>query len=141
MAINWQTIIELVITLIGGGLIGRFFRLKADTRKAGAEADNTAIDGLNSTIQQLASQLADRDADLKERDARIELLTEQLTHKTNECTTKGYYLCVHHGCKLRRPSLGRGDQYFLKHREDEQFGADFSTVEELLANFNKQATN
>lgn len=137
MAINWQALIEIALGLIGGGIIGRFLRLKADTRKAGAEADNTAIDGLNATIQQLAGQLAARDEDIKERDAKIDALTADLTSKQNECTTKGYYMCVHQGCKLRRPTLGRGHQYFDQHRAEQDFGADFTPVEELLDNYGK----
>ena len=70
---------------------------------------------------------------------QIEDLQTQLADKRCECTTKGYYMCVHQGCVLRRPSLGRGRAYFKEHCDEIDFGADFYTVEELLDEYRENA--
>lgn len=136
---DWGSIITYIITFItGGGIVG-LVTLKATKRKAGAEADNAVIDALRNAIAELREIQTDsterenkKDEQLAEKDAKIEELHKQLADKRCENTTKGYYLCVHQGCVLRRPSLGRGKEYYDVHSGEEDFGADFLSVEELL---------
>lgn len=135
------TIISYIVTLIGGGIITRLITLGATKKKANAEADSAAIDALKSAISELrdmqtegAAREDKYTAQIAERDAKIEELHQQLADKRCENTTKGYYMCVHQGCVLRCPSLGRGKEYYLQHSGEDDFGADFLSVEELMEN-------
>ena len=143
---DWSLIITGVVSLIGGGIITRLVTIKSARRKAGAEADNAVVDALNNAIEALNSACGELrtklsesgarednlNARLAERDSKIDDLHKQIADKRCESTTKGYYMCIHQGCNLRCPSLGRGKDYYRQHAGEEDFGADFYTVEELL---------
>lgn len=139
---DWTQILSLLGGLIGGGGLSVLITLKYARKKAGAEADNAAITALNNAIGTLTTIDDNKDkeiADLKAENATLQTsvsdLQTQLADKRCECTTKGYYMCVHQGCVLRRPSSGRGRAYFKEHCDETDFGADFYTVEELLDNY------
>lgn len=144
----WTEILTHLLTLVTGGSLTAFVTLKAARRKAAAEADGAMVDVFRNAIEALRGAISELkgnqseanaredklNAQLTERDARIEELHKQLADKRCENTTKGYYMCVHQGCVLRCPSLGRGKEYYIKHSGEEDFGADFLTVEELIEN-------
>lgn len=137
---DWIQIISILGGFIGGGGLTALFTLKFSRRKAGADADNAAITALDKAITTMTGIDNGKDdeiASLKTENstlrAQIGDLQKQIADKRCECTTKGYYMCVHQGCVLRRPSLGRGKAYFAEHGQEVDFGADFHSVEELLA--------
>lgn len=143
---DWIQIISILGGFIGGGGLTALFTLKFSRKKAGAEADNAAITALNNAITTMTDIDNGKDAEissLKSENttlrAQIGDLQTQLADKRCACTTKGYYMCVHQGCVLRRPSLGRGRAYFKEHCDEMDFGADFYTVEELLDEYRENA--
>lgn len=136
---DWMTIITSATALLEGGIILRMATLKSAKRKAGAEADNAGIDALKNAISELRELQTESgaredklNAQIAERDAKIEKLHGELSDKRCENTTKGYYMCVHQGCVVRCPSLGRGKEYYKQHVGEDDFGADYYTIEELL---------
>ena len=143
---DWIQIISILGGFIGGGGLTALFTLKFSRKKAGADADNAAITALNNAITTMTGIDNGKDdeiASLKTENstlrAQIGDLQTQIADKRCECTTKGYYMCVHQGCVLRRPSLGRGKAYFAEHGQEVDFGADFYTVEELLDEYKENA--
>lgn len=84
---------------------------------------------------------SDSDRRDEKKDKLIAELQKALADKRCECTTKGYYMCIHQGCVLRRPSLGRGKEYYKAHAADADFGADYTPVEDLLAEHRKTREN
>lgn len=136
---DWIQIISILGGFIGGGGLTALFTLKFSRKKAGAEADNAAITALNNAITTMTDIDNGKDAENTTLRAQIGDLQTQLADKRCECTTKGYYMCVHQGCVLRRPSLGRGRAYFKEHCDEMDFGADFYTVEELLDEYRENA--
>lgn len=142
---DWIQIITLIGGFIGGGGLMTLITARAQKKKVGAEADNAAIEALNNAITTMTGIDNDKDreiADLKSENGELRKtigdLQSQLADKRCECTTKGYYMCVHQGCVVRRPSLGRGKTYFSEHGQEVDFGADFDTIEELLREHKKQ---
>lgn len=143
---DWAQIATLLGGFIGGGGLMTLITARAQRKKVGAEADNAAITALNNAITTMTDIDNGKDAEiasLKSENttlrAQIGDMQTQLADKRCECTTKGYYMCVHQGCVLRRPSLGRGRAYFKEHCDEMDFGADFYTVEELLDEYKKNA--
>ena len=142
---DWIQILTLVLGFLGGGGgLTALVTIRSQQKKAGADADNAAITALNNAITTMTDIDNEKDAEiasLKSENTtlrtQIEDLQTQLSDKRCECTTKGYYMCVHQGCVLRRPSLGRGKTYFSEHGNDADFGADFYTVEEILDEYRK----
>lgn len=142
---DWIQILTLIFGFLGGGGgITALATIKFKRKKEGAEAADAAIEALNKAIETLKGidndkdkEITDLKAESKELRAQIGDLQKHLADKRCECTTKGYYMCVHQGCVLRRPSLGRGKTYFVEHGQEEDFGADFYTVDELLEEHRK----
>lgn len=132
---NWTLIISNLAALIGGGALSTFVTLRATRKKAEADADNAAIDGLKAAIAELRDMQSDSDRRDEKKDKLIADLQKALADKRCECTTKGYYMCIHQGCVLRRPSLGRGKEYYKAHAADADFGADYTPIEELLEEY------
>lgn len=138
---NWTLIISNLAALIGGGALSTLVTLRATRKKAGADADNAAIEGLKAAIAELRDMQSDSDRRDEKKDKLIAELQKALADKRCECTTKGYYMCIHQGCVLRRPSLGRGKEYYQAHAADADFGADYTPVEDLLAEYRKTLGN
>ena len=132
---NWTLIISNLAALIGGGALSTLATLRATRKKAGADADNAAIKGLNAAIAELRDMQSESDRREEKKDKLIADLQKALADKRCECTTKGYYICIHQGCVLRRPSLGRGKEYYKAHESDADFGADYTPIEELLKEY------
>ncbi len=132
---NWTLIISNLAALIGGGALSTLVTLRATRKKAGADADNAAIKGLNAAIAELRDMQSESDRREEKKDKLIADLQKALADKRCECTTKGYYMCIHQGCVLRRPSLGRGKEYYKAHAADADFGADYTPIEELLEEY------
>ena len=132
---NWTLIISNLAALIGGGALSTLVTLRATRKKAGADADNAAIKGLNAAIAELRDMQSESDRREEKKDKLIADLQKALADKRCECTTKGYYICIHQGCVLRRPSLGRGKEYYKAHAADADFGADYTPIEELLEEY------
>lgn len=132
---DWTLIVSNLTTLIGGGALSTLVTLRATRKKAGADADNAAIKGLKDAIAELRDMQSDSDRRDEKKDKLIAELQKALADKRCECTTKGYYMCIHQGCVLRRPSLGRGKEYYKAHAADADFGADYTPIEELLEEY------
>ena len=132
---DWTLILSTLTALIGGGALSTLATLRATRKKAGADADNAAIAGLKAAIAELRDMQSDSDRRDEKKDKLIAELQKALADKRCECTTKGYYMCIHQGCVLRRPSLGRGKEYYKAHESDTDFGADYTPVEELLEEY------
>lgn len=132
---NWTLIISNLAALIGGGALSTLVTLRATRKKAGADADNAAIEGLKAAIAELRDMQAESARRDEKKDKLIADLQKALADKRCECTTKGYYMCIHQGCVLRRPSLGRGKEYYKAHAADADFGADYTSIEELLEEY------
>lgn len=132
---DWTLIVSNLTTLIGGGALSTLVTLRATKKKAGAAADNVAIEGLNAAIAELRDMQSESARREEKKDKLIADLRKALADKRCECTTKGYYMCIHQGCVLRRPSLGRGKEYYKAHAADADFGADYTPIEELLEEY------
>lgn len=132
---DWTLIVSNLTTLIGGGALSTLVTLRATRKKAGADADNAAIEGLNAAIAELRDMQSESDRRDEKKDKLIADLQKALADKRCECTTKGYYMCIHQGCMLRRPSLGRGKEYYKAHAADADFGADYTPIEKLLEEY------
>lgn len=132
---DWTQILLSALTFLGGGGIATLVTLRSKHKKGEAEADVASIGALECALK-LAS---DKDAVIAAKDAKIEELRTELAAKRDENTTKGYYMCVHLGCPLRRPSLGRGKTYFTQNSGSENFGADYTSIETLYNDYKRKA--
>ena len=139
---DWVKFIEIIIAFLTGGGLLKLATLKSSKKKGEAEADGAVVNVLNEVINTLHSvddnkdkEIADLKKECREKSEKIIDLQQQLADKRCENTTKGYYMCVHQGCMLRRPTMGRGKEYYDAHCKEIDFGADYDTVEQLLKQY------
>lgn len=139
---DWTAIIGYAFGALGLFDLGRLIFFKsskekasAEADKASAEADSVAVDVLNSALESLDKRLEEYQVLMREKDTEITRLQKELANKRNENTTKGFYMCVHQACPLRKPTLGRGKKYYDEHQGEDMLGADMRTLEKLIADY------
>lgn len=135
-----EIIIALLSAVTGGGLatvVQRVITMKSEKRKAAAEADSADARADGERIDAIDKAL---DTIVKLQ-AKVEEVEEHRSELRDECTTKGYYMCVHLGCPLRKPTLGRGKSFFKEHSKDDSFGADYTPIEDLYGRYKRTPKN
>lgn len=134
-----STIIVAILGAIGTIDLGRLIFFNANKKKANAEAEGqevatvaSAVDTLKSTLDQLNQQIDKMQATNDKQEERIEALTKKNEDFRATITALFDDMCVHKGCRVRKPHQGRGSQWFEKYREDPALGADYDSIDTLL---------
>lgn len=129
---DWTAIITGILTFIAGGGLVAIFTLPAIRKKANAEADNAVIEPLKQAINILNDQLKNANATIEEKNRIIEQKTQHEFVLANKLTALYDDMCVHKGCKLRKPHQGQGQRWYEDHADDPSLGCDYLSVEWLL---------
>lgn len=129
---DWTAIITGILTFIAGGGLVAIFTLPAIRKKANAEADNAVIEPLKQAINILNEQLKNANATVEEKNRIIEQKTQHELVLSNKLTALFDDMCVHKGCKLRKPHQGQGQRWYEDHKDDPSLGCDYLSVEWLL---------
>lgn len=129
---DWTAIITGILTFIAGGGLVAIFTLPAIRKKANAEADNAVIEPLKQSINILNEQLKNANATIEEKNSIIEQKTQHELVLSNKLTALFDDMCVHKGCKLRKPHQGQGQRWYEDHKDDPSLGCDYLSVEWLL---------
>ena len=129
---DWTAIITGILTFIAGGGLVAIFTLPAIRKKANAEADNAVIEPLKQAINILNEQLKNANATIEEKNSIIEQKTQHELVLSNKLTALFDDMCVHKGCKLRKPHQGQGQRWYEDHADDPSLGCDYLSVEWLL---------
>lgn len=129
---DWTAIITGILTFIAGGGLVAIFTLPAIRKKANAEADNAVIEPLKQAINILNEQLKTANATIEEKNRIIEQKTQHEFVLANKLTALYDDMCVHKGCKLRKPHQGQGQRWYEDHADDPSLGCDYLSVEWLL---------
>lgn len=156
---DWTQIVVALIGLLAGGGLMRLATLGSTRRKANAQAKGEelknkdaavaalehAITALNSSMESLQSQVdrlmtADKEKDetIARKDAEIAEAEAAKAKYLMRLQALYDDMCVHKGCKLRKPHQGMGGAWYESHSDDPNLGSDFLSVETLLRRFRKE---
>ena len=124
---------------VGGGGIVELFHLRANKRKANAEATkaeaeagDTRIDAMSKLVDQMQEQ-EDKYIDLiNSKDARIEEVLHNNIALKSEATSAELLMCVNLGCPLRKPVQGQGKKWYEAHSDSPDIGANYTPINVLL---------
>lgn len=130
-------IIMAVVGLISGGGLTAIFTIKSSKRKAAIENESLAIEALKSTIQELRLDNARKDEIMAQYLAEREQYRLGVEEKAEENATCKNVMCMHLGCALRHPAIGRGDQWYKDHKEEPALGADYLPINQLLHEYGR----
>jgi len=129
---DWTAIIASVCALIAGGGLVAIFTLPAARKKANAEADNAVVEPLKQAINILNEQLKNANKTIAEQNRIIVEKQQHEVDLSTKLTALYDDMCVHKGCKLRRPHQGQGQRWYEDHADDPSLGCDYLSVEWLL---------
>lgn len=135
--VDWTSIILALIGLVAGGSLMSIFTFKSIKKKANAEADSAAVEPLKAAIEILNQQLAAANATIATKDEIIEQKQAKITEQSNRLTALYDDMCIHKGCKLRKPHQGQGAKWHEDHIEDPSLGCDYMSIEWLLKMWRK----
>lgn len=152
---DWTTLIVSLLTFIaGGGLVTPFCiraarrraqaeaaKAKAEADKEKADADNAAIAPLKQAIDILADQLKTANETIALKNEIIEQKTQHEFVLANKLTALYDDMCVHKGCKIRKPHQGQGQRWYEDHADDPSLGCDYLSIEWLLKQWRKRNTS
>lgn len=131
------SIILALIGLISGTGITALFTIRQSKKKANIENDSLAIEALKSTISELRLDILRKDEMLTQYLSEREQYRLEREDKAEENTTCKNAMCIHWGCALRHPAIGRGDIWFRTHGEEAALGGDYLPINQLLIEYGK----
>lgn len=135
----WAEIITAIAALLGGDALLRVIFLKASRRKADAEAvgqekqnEGAAVETLKNAMEILQAQLDYANGSVAAKEEIIQALTQQKSEMSARMQALYDDMCVHKGCKLRKPHQGQGQRWYEQHADDPSLGCDYLSVEWML---------
>lgn len=144
---DWTQIIMAVVALLGGDALLRLLFFRASKKKANAEAvsvekqnEGTAVETLKSAMEILQSQLDYANGAVAAKEEIIQALTKEKTEMSARLQALFDDMCVHKGCKLRKPHQGQGMKWYEQHADDPSLGCDYLSVEWMLKQWRARNT-
>ena len=132
-------IIIAIIGAIGGIDLIRLLFVKEDKRGKNADALNKEVEAkekeldiVNKACHMLSEQLEKANATIVEKDARITDLEKEraILLSTQSCLFDD--MCIHKGCRIRKPHQGQGSRWYEEYRNDPALGADYFSIDTLM---------
>lgn len=137
----WQIILQILPYLgciFTAGWVSRIITLKEQKQKASLDNRDQVIASMENCITSLTQQVNYRDEQLAKKDLEIDSVRTMLQAERTEkeelqgkSTRMAMCMCVHLGCKGRKPEYGQGLKYYEKHKDEDKLGCDYNTLEEI----------
>lgn len=129
---DWTQIALAVIGLIGAVDLVRLLFVKEERKGKQVETKDKEIETLRKTNDLLESQV-------ERNHETIMKLTEENNslhgEKADLLATQACLfddMCIHKGCRLRKPHPGQGMTWYNVYREDPALGADYLSIDTLM---------
>jgi hypothetical protein len=129
---DWTQIALAVIGLIGAVDLVRLLFIKEERKGKQVETKDKEIETLRKTNDLLESQV-------ERNHETIMKLTEENNalhgEKADLLATQACLfddMCIHKGCRLRKPHPGQGMTWYNAYREDPALGADYLSIDTLM---------
>ena len=136
---DWTSIIVAVCGILAAVDLSRFifpklFRREKETEIQGKEKENESVEveTLKKAIETLSEQSKTSHETIRDYEARNRLLSDENGNLKATCTALFDDMCVHKGCKFRKPHQGQGSMWYEKYREDPALGADYDSIDTLI---------
>lgn len=135
---DWTQIVIAILGIVGALDLGRILFFKANKKKANAEADNIAIEGLKNSISTLEARVAADQEAMERKDAKVEALYDEKNTYREDLASAQTLMCVHMGCAARKPAHGQGAEWLRDHKSDPSLGVDYLPINQLMKLYGKQ---
>ena len=129
---DWTQILVAVVGIVTLEGIVQFFFIKVrrkheqiknvDSQVAVAQHANELLSKQLDNCHETAKNLMDENTDLHEQNASLRAAQACLFDD----------MCVHKGCRIRKPHQGQGKLWYEQYREDPNLGADYHSIDTLI---------
>lgn len=129
---SWASIIVAVCGVISLADLLKFFFVKQDRKAKDVENKDSEIAAVQHANGLLAEQLERGHETISRKDEQIDKLqTENASLKaTQSCLFDD--MCIHKGCRIRKPHQGQGQLWYENYRNDPSLGADYHSIDTLI---------
>ena len=132
MELDWTQIILGVFGLIGAIDLVRLLFVKEDKKKKKLENTDAEVAVAQHANELLSAQLERGHETIKRKDEQIDELQREKAALLAAQSCLFDDMCIHKGCRVRKPHQGQGSQWYEKYREDPNLGADYTSIDTLL---------
>ncbi len=136
---DWNAIILAICGILAAIDLTRFmfprlFRREKEAEIKGkeAESESIAVETLKKANEALSEQLRVAHETIRDYESRNRMLSDENGNLKATCTALFDDMCVHKGCKFRKPHQGQGSKWYEKYREDPALGADYDSIDTLI---------
>lgn len=129
---EFKDIILAILGTITLADIIKVFFIPQEKKAKKVENKDAEIATLRHTNEILQQQI-DRDAAaIEKKDQAIAQLNAEVAELKATQSSLFDDMCIHKGCRLRKPHQGKGSLWYQKYREDPALGADYESIDTLL---------
>ena len=127
-----KDIIMAIIGVITLADLLKFFFIKQDRREKDISNKDKEIAAVQHTNDILQQQLDRAATSIEKKDEKISELTQERAElmATQSCLFDD--MCIHKGCRLRKPHQGKGSLWYKQYKEDPAMGADYYSIDTLI---------
>lgn len=141
-----EKIILAVFGLLGGIDLLRLLFIKQDRKKKDIENEKDSAEARDKELETarhandlLVAQLnranetiADKEKTIKAKDDLLEEKSQKIAKLVSTVTALFDDMCVHKGCRIRKPHQGQGALWYENYRNDPSLGADNLSIDTLI---------
>lgn len=107
------------------------FRRK-DGRQKDADASKTELEVARATNEMLTQENERLQQLCREKDATIEEKSQEIANLRATASCLFDDMCVHKGCRIRKPHQGKGRLWYEQYKDDPALGADYESIDTLI---------
>ena len=128
----WAQILITVIPLLTLEGIIQFFFIKVRKKNQQIQNVDAEVAVAQHANELLSNQLERSHETIQRKDEQISELERDKASllATQACLFDD--MCIHKGCRVRKPHQGQGSKWYEKYREDPNLGADYTSIDTLL---------
>lgn len=132
---DWTTFFASIggaLTMLGGVSLIKVMTPRLQIRRERSEVKRSEIDNLQQIIEVQSTKIDQLTAEIESLKIEIETLRTEKRNYEERTYWAENLVCLHKGCRLRKPDLGAGYDWWAAHHDDGNLDCDTLTVEELL---------
>lgn len=132
---DWNNVTQIVVAVLG--LLGavdllRLLFVKEDKKNKQVQNVDAEVQVAQHANDLLSKQLDNCHETITNLNAQNEKLQGEKAELLSAQSCLFDDMCIHKGCRIRKPHQGQGSEWYKKYREDPNLGADYQSIDTLL---------
>lgn len=129
---DWIQVIVAIIGVVTLEGVIRFFFVKETKKSKQIENVDADVEKSKHANELLAQQLDRSHATIEQQNTMLEAKDKIIAAQSATIAALFDDMCIHKGCRLRKPHQGQGPRWYEQYKDDPALGADYSSVDTLI---------